>query len=48
MIEAQQVQDRGVKVGHGDFVLGHVVAELVGLAVGHAATDAVTLERRRQ
>jgi hypothetical protein len=43
VIDAEEVQDRGVEVVHVDFVLHGVVAEVVGLAIREAS-----LSRRRR
>ena len=40
VVDAQAVQDRGVQVVDVDRVLGDVVAEVVGLAVGDPGLDA--------
>src|SRR5688500_2638817 len=40
MVDAGQVQDRGVQIMDGDGVLRDVVAVVVGRAVGHARANA--------
>ena len=40
VVKAQQVQQRGVEVGHGHLVLLHVVPEVVGLTVRGPAPHA--------
>ncbi len=44
VIEAQEVEDGGVKVVHVDFVLDGFVAEFIGGAVGEAGFDAAAGE----
>ena len=39
VIQPERMQDRGVEVGHGDFVFGDVVSEFVGLSVSGPASD---------
>ena len=39
VVEAEQVQDGGVEVRHGDFVFGDIVAEFVGLTVCQATAN---------
>ena len=39
VVDAEQVQYRGVQVVDVDRVPGHIVAEVVGLAVGNAGFD---------
>ena len=39
MVEADEVEECCVEVGHGDLVFGDVVTELVSLPVGHAPSD---------
>jgi hypothetical protein len=42
VIDAQAMEDRGVKVVDVDGVFHYVIAEVVGLAMGKAALDAAT------
>jgi hypothetical protein len=42
VVEAEQVQDGGVELGHSDLVFGDVVAEFVGLPARRAAADPST------
>ena len=48
MVEAHQVQDRGVQVVDVDPVLDGLQAELVGRAVDHAALDAAAGQPHRE
>ena len=47
VVDAQEVEDRGLEVVDVDGVLGDVVAEVVGLAVGDAGLDAAAGEPDR-
>ena len=48
VIEAEQVQDRGVQVVNVDLVLGRVVAVVVGAAVAQAALHAAAGQPHRK
>ena len=39
MVDAHQVQDRSIEIPHVNRILDNVVAELIGLSVGHAPFD---------
>lgn len=42
MVQTEQMQNRGVEVGHRDFLVLHIIAEFVRLAVRHTTADAAT------
>src|SRR5258706_9265836 len=48
VVDAAEVEERGVEVVHGDYVFRRAVAEFVGVAVGDAALDAAAGEEDRE
>ena len=47
-VETQQVQDRGLQVSHVHWVLGGVVADVVGLPLGLATFDSAARQQHRR